>query len=376
MKIKLLFAFFILLFFSCFSKAQQADTITISPIVGNVIDSAEKVQNHIFPYYSPKIFIRAIFIRNADSSITLKARLKPDSIAEKNITKQEYDWIKSMIKADLSKPHALLDVKSAPASMDSIWYFSRFHFYIGFGLMNGGVKNKIHDAIDSKFHDLVYHSDGTFLGWGSTYTIEGHPKISFAGLYLGAEYNIKPSFRVGAWMHDFQVYYKGYSGSLADTHSEVTEIINGVRCLVNAQYVLTPVTKPNGRGAEVVLGASFITSFNKANTTIYQLNQNNVVVNGVIVNSATEKYEEKGQSYGAEVFGRLDFCIGRYFSFYLKPSLVFDQGLTLDEKVFSSYITTTLVPEHKINFTGLNVAAGCGFHIGKKMAYKNTKYKK
>ena len=101
MKTKLLFAFIISL--AAFTSKAQ-DAIVVSALVGNSIDSAEKKEHHILPYYSPSIFVSAVFIRNADSSITLKAQLKKDSIAEKSISKEEFAWIKNMIEGSSQGP--------------------------------------------------------------------------------------------------------------------------------------------------------------------------------------------------------------------------------------------------------------------------------
>jgi len=98
MKKKLLTLFVLLGGFIC--RAQ--DTITISPIVGNVIDLVEKKEHHILPYYSLQLFNWAVFIRNADSSITLKSMLKLDSAVEKSINKEELAWIKNLIERNYS----------------------------------------------------------------------------------------------------------------------------------------------------------------------------------------------------------------------------------------------------------------------------------
>lgn len=79
-------------------NAQAQDTIVISPKVGNVIDSAEKVNNRILSYFSYKKFRSAAFIRTSDSTILVRASFKGDSVVERPISVKEYNYIKNSIE--------------------------------------------------------------------------------------------------------------------------------------------------------------------------------------------------------------------------------------------------------------------------------------
>ena len=94
---------FLIFYYTLHATAQNRDTVIISPKVGAVIDSIEKVSYRIFPYFSSKNFISAILFLEKDSSISIEAHLKPDSIVEKKISKTELEWIKSMVENEYVK---------------------------------------------------------------------------------------------------------------------------------------------------------------------------------------------------------------------------------------------------------------------------------
>jgi len=109
------------------SKAQ--DTIIVNLKVGSIIDSTEKARYRILPYYSSKLFINAAFIRLADSTIQLRAKLHPDSTAKKQISKQEFDFIKNLIENDM----AIVAKKVPDPGKDN-------HRYIGLGIRAFGLQ--------------------------------------------------------------------------------------------------------------------------------------------------------------------------------------------------------------------------------------------
>lgn len=80
----------------CFCNAQ--DTIVVSPVVGKVIDSTEKVDYRIMSYFSYKKFKHAVFIRTSDTTITIRATFKGDSVVERPIKLREYGLIKSAVE--------------------------------------------------------------------------------------------------------------------------------------------------------------------------------------------------------------------------------------------------------------------------------------
>ena len=116
MKTKLLFTFIISLT-SFVSKSQ--DTITISPKVGAVIDSSEKTHYRLFPYYSSKIFVSAVFFKTSDSTITLHSLLRKDSIAERKISMNEFLFIKNMIDNDYAGKTETQKSAATHTSLDS-----------------------------------------------------------------------------------------------------------------------------------------------------------------------------------------------------------------------------------------------------------------
>lgn len=93
---------------------QGQDTLTISKNTGNVIDSAEKVRYGLFYNYSIYEFHSAIFLLNPDSSITLKTILKPAGVAERKISKQEYERIKTRIDEDQNEKSSIREVNLPP----------------------------------------------------------------------------------------------------------------------------------------------------------------------------------------------------------------------------------------------------------------------
>lgn len=137
------------------------DTICINWKVGNVIDSAEKVKYRIFPYYSPKEFVSAVFIRNQDSSIVLKTRFKSDSSIEKPISWEEFVWIKNMIKTDYGNENPGLKIKK-----DS----KKFNLSLFSGFSIGGALNDIEAQMNtSGFDDTERFSIFGVNFIGSTY---------------------------------------------------------------------------------------------------------------------------------------------------------------------------------------------------------------
>ena len=113
---------------------KQTDTIAISPKVGNVIDLAEKIRYRIFPFFSSTVFINAVFIRQPDSLILLKTMLKPDSISERLISKEEFVWIKNMIEKDYLKDEYVVPIPKK---------IRKFYVSVFFGGSSGRAQNEI-----------------------------------------------------------------------------------------------------------------------------------------------------------------------------------------------------------------------------------------
>ena len=93
------YTFIIALTLICSSGFTQdsLQVITLSDKVGEVIDSTEKKEYRLFPYYSSKDFESAQLFRMKDSSIVLKAILKNGASKEKNISSDEYWMMKVLV---------------------------------------------------------------------------------------------------------------------------------------------------------------------------------------------------------------------------------------------------------------------------------------
>ena len=74
-----------------------SELLVLSDKVGEEIDSTEKMQYHLFPYYSPKDFQSAQLFRMSDNSMVLKAMMKNGSIQERSITNEEYRIFKRLV---------------------------------------------------------------------------------------------------------------------------------------------------------------------------------------------------------------------------------------------------------------------------------------
>jgi hypothetical protein len=64
--------------------------LSISSVIGDIIDSAEKAKYDLFPFWFSDEFSSAQFIQQPDSSIILVGRMKNGTIQKKNYTKAAY----------------------------------------------------------------------------------------------------------------------------------------------------------------------------------------------------------------------------------------------------------------------------------------------
>jgi len=87
--------------------------ITLSEKVGEVIDSTEKKQYGLFPYYASKDFESAQLFRMPDSSMVLKAKMKQGTLKEKVVTVDELEMMEIMLgEISYSDKSSLKDVKA------------------------------------------------------------------------------------------------------------------------------------------------------------------------------------------------------------------------------------------------------------------------
>ena len=87
--------------FACFAgfiSATAQQRIIVSPIVGESIDSLEKVKYHLFPYFSTATYEMGEFYKYPDSSISLRVKRKDGLTDERSISKNELLWIHNMIE--------------------------------------------------------------------------------------------------------------------------------------------------------------------------------------------------------------------------------------------------------------------------------------
>ncbi|WP_460613445.1 hypothetical protein [Hymenobacter seoulensis] len=100
--------------------AQQPTTrpLVISPVVGPIIDSQEKVLYELFPYYTPKEFVEGSFeqVLAPDSAIRLRATLNDGRTIVRPIPLAEYFAMRQRIEAKAQ----LLSSGSRSAAADSI----------------------------------------------------------------------------------------------------------------------------------------------------------------------------------------------------------------------------------------------------------------
>jgi hypothetical protein len=87
---------FTLLHSPCFAQ-DSLHVITLSEKVGEVIDSTEKKQYGLFPYYSAKDFESAQLFRMPDSSMVLRAKMKQGTLKEKVVTVDELEMMEIML---------------------------------------------------------------------------------------------------------------------------------------------------------------------------------------------------------------------------------------------------------------------------------------
>lgn len=82
--------------------AQDNVVVILSQKVGETIDSTEKVQYGLFPFYKKEDFQSAQFLQMPDSSIVLKAVMKDGSIKNRPFTKEQFLWTKKIAGGNVS----------------------------------------------------------------------------------------------------------------------------------------------------------------------------------------------------------------------------------------------------------------------------------
>ena len=84
---------------SAFAQTPAERVLIVSPVVGEVIDGAEKARFGLFPYYAAADFQEARFLRALapDSAITLRARLRDGRQLARSFSQAEFDATRDLI---------------------------------------------------------------------------------------------------------------------------------------------------------------------------------------------------------------------------------------------------------------------------------------
>ncbi len=83
--------------------AAAQDSLRVKVIheyVGEVIDSTEKSKYHLFPFLSSKQFISAQFLTKPDGSVILRAKMKYDTIMDREFSEQMLEWTNILIEGE------------------------------------------------------------------------------------------------------------------------------------------------------------------------------------------------------------------------------------------------------------------------------------
>ncbi len=239
--------------------------------------------------------------------------------------------------------------------------FRRLHIYFGGGRNIGSART----LYTSAFNNTTYQGF-QWIG-DSVWVIQGSPRIWLSeGVYFGADYDINYKLRAGAHIHPYRAFFEGYKGEYkTNCHSLAQEII-GNRYYLAASYSLYKGKRPFRM--DVSAGASLIINSHKVFTRFRVFD---TLDPGIFPGNegAVPVYEESTttnfRKIGAEVFTLADIYVAKWFSVFIKPSLTFDQGLQVKEKVFASN-NPAFLPSQKINFTGAGLSGGISFHFVKR----------
>jgi|GEM_PF-3178854 len=90
---KLLLLFLLPAFHASAQETPARDSVHIivaSPAVGPVIDSAEKAQYGVFPFWRKEEFAAAQFILQADSSVVLRGTMKDGAVKTLPLTRRNF----------------------------------------------------------------------------------------------------------------------------------------------------------------------------------------------------------------------------------------------------------------------------------------------
>ncbi|GAA4044632.1 hypothetical protein GCM10022409_33370 [Hymenobacter glaciei] len=99
---------------SAFAQTPAERVLVVSPVVGEVIDGAEKARFGLFPYYMADDFQEARFVRvlAPDSSITLRTRLRDGRLVARPFTAAEFQAAHDLIE----RRQRELDANPQPAA--------------------------------------------------------------------------------------------------------------------------------------------------------------------------------------------------------------------------------------------------------------------
>ena len=99
---------------SAFAQTPAERVLVVSPVVGEVIDGAEKARFGLFPYYAADDFQDARFVRALapDSATTLRARLRDGRLMARPFTPAEFQATHDLIE----RRQRELDANSQPAA--------------------------------------------------------------------------------------------------------------------------------------------------------------------------------------------------------------------------------------------------------------------
>jgi hypothetical protein len=189
-------SYIFLFLFLALCRAQAQDTIVIDAKVGKVIDLPEKNHFRLFPYYSPKIFIAASFIRSPDDVIILEAKLKNDSSAKKLISKQEFQLMRRIIEQSEEMPKPVVYHQKKIESMeDTVFVPSRLKKNVVYGTISivgigaaitGNLERMIKERRRGMFKTIwIKASGGAYAVWGSSGQLYGLSLTALSGKGTG-----------------------------------------------------------------------------------------------------------------------------------------------------------------------------------------------
>ena len=241
---------------------------------------------------------------------------------------------------------------------DTLLFFRLFNFSLGLGKNFGKADNLFSDSfLGCSLQGITYDN------LGNKKSIEGKPFAYLTeNVCIDGEFNYNSRLKFGIGYRPYNANFNGYSGMYDVTYLFVKEEINGSRIYFNCSYSVKRYVKSFGLNIEI--GSSFISNSAKIYTQMQVFDNTSAnAIHAPQVGSVTER--ERKQSFGFELYGRLDICLGKTFSFFIKAYNTKDFGYIINAKTLFTNNQMAYLPSQKINFSGFGMQTGIAFHFVK-----------